>query len=352
MSHKYISAMEYEVTIGMAVYNVGKYIRMSLDSALAQTFESIEFLILDDCGIDESMEIVREYQLKHPRGKNIRILSQPHNMGIGMARNRIVDEAQGRFLYFMDSDDSITPNAIELLYSKAKQYNAQIVFGSYERVEEYHETVQRVPIQYPSLLFLEKDEFPNWAYCKYGNLNATSCNFLIDVDIYRKNQLRYKDVGYWEDFTFTMDLPTYITRAVLLPDITYFYYCRKGSLSNYQKRTYISKTEIMQTANAIEEIKDNSDRVRQAPYFPSRMLKLMKTDFFIVCTIFRHEKIISPSFTNQELHDMMRSPITIKDILSFRQARLSNLLFYSFWLLPTPISVLSMRFFAKMRKLI
>ena len=99
--------MKYEVTIGMAVYNVGKYIRMSLDSALAQTFESIEFLILDDCGTDESMDIVREYQLKHSRGKNIRILSQPHNMGIGMARNRIIDEAQGCFLYFMDSDDSI-----------------------------------------------------------------------------------------------------------------------------------------------------------------------------------------------------------------------------------------------------
>ena len=61
--------MGYEVTIGIPVYNVEKYIRLTMDSALAQTFESIEFLVLDDCGSDSSMDIVREYQQTHPRGK-------------------------------------------------------------------------------------------------------------------------------------------------------------------------------------------------------------------------------------------------------------------------------------------
>ena len=52
--------MEYEVTIGIPVYNVEKYIRKTLESALAQTFSSIEFLVLDDCGTDASIEIVRD----------------------------------------------------------------------------------------------------------------------------------------------------------------------------------------------------------------------------------------------------------------------------------------------------
>ena len=112
----YFCNVKYEVTIGIPVYNVEKYIRQAIESALAQTFESIEFLILDDCGTDSSMSIIREYQQTHPRGKNIRILSKSHNMGIGDARNDIVKEAQGRYLFFLDADDTIVPNTIELMY--------------------------------------------------------------------------------------------------------------------------------------------------------------------------------------------------------------------------------------------
>ena len=86
--------MPYEVTIGIPVYNVEKYIRLTMDSALAQTFDNIEFLILDDCGTDKSMEIVRDYQQKHPRGNNIRIVRQPQNMGIGNGRNRIIEDTR------------------------------------------------------------------------------------------------------------------------------------------------------------------------------------------------------------------------------------------------------------------
>ena len=52
--------MKYEVTIGIPVYNVEKYIRLALESSLAQTFDNIEFLVLDDCGTDSSIDIVRE----------------------------------------------------------------------------------------------------------------------------------------------------------------------------------------------------------------------------------------------------------------------------------------------------
>jgi len=77
---------QYEVTIGIPVYNAERYIRLTMDSVLAQTFESIEFLVLDDCGTDASMDIVRQYQQSHPRGHDIRIVQQPQNGGIGRAR--------------------------------------------------------------------------------------------------------------------------------------------------------------------------------------------------------------------------------------------------------------------------
>ena len=117
--------MEYDVTIGIPVYQVEKYIRESLESALSQTFPNIEFLICDDCGTDTSIAIVREYQKKHSRGKDIRIVRQPHNMGLGCARNRMIVEAKGRYIFFMDSDDILSLNAIESLYEQAKKYDAE-----------------------------------------------------------------------------------------------------------------------------------------------------------------------------------------------------------------------------------
>ena len=91
--------MKYEVTIGIPVYNVERYIRQTMDSVMAQTFESIEILICDDCGTDGSIDIIKEYQDNHPRGKDIRILHQPQNKGIGAGRNLMMGEALGKYFY-------------------------------------------------------------------------------------------------------------------------------------------------------------------------------------------------------------------------------------------------------------
>ena len=339
--------MNYEVTIGVPIYNVEKHIRLMLDSVMAQTFESIEFIMLDDCGTDSSIDIVREYQQNHPRGKDIRIVRQPQNMGVGHGRNRIIDEAQGRYLYFMDADDAIAPDTIELLYANAQKYNAQIVYGSHERIEEFGGEDKHKLFQYPAMQFLEEDAFPTYVYRKYEGIQAMTWNILIDINVCRANNLRFQPVNYWEDFSFTFDLPTYITRAVLLPDITYYYYCRYGSQSNYRKRSHIDKEELVKTICAINQNKDKSDRIRHKPYFSQRTYKLLKTDFYIVCTIFRDEKILNSAFTNREIRDIMKSPLTLREILSFRQLRMRHLSFYLLSVFPPALSVALMRLAAK-----
>ena len=343
--------MKYEVTLGIPVYNVEKYIRLTMDSALAQTFESIEFIVLDDCGTDDSIAIVREYQETHPRGKDIRIVRQPQNMGIGQGRNRIIDEAQGRYLYFMDADDEITPRAIELLYDNAQRYHAQIVYGSFEKIVVTGNTVTRTPLVYPSAQFLEGDDWPNYVYRCYDGIQAMTWNLLIDIGVFRQNGLRFKPIQYWEDFMLTMDLPAYITRAVLLPDVTYRYYCREGSLSHFGKRSHIDKAEVVETIEALAQVKAQSDRLRRKPYFVQRTYKVMETCYFVVCTVFRHQHIISPPFTKCEIRDIMRSPLSLREILSFRHLRWRHLTLYLFSVLPPSVSVALMKASAKERRL-
>ncbi len=344
--------MAYEVTIGIPVYNVEKYIRLTMDSALSQTFQSIEFLVLDDCGTDSSMDIVMEYQQTHPRGKDIRIVRQPQNGGLGRARNRIIEEAQGKYLYHLDADDAIAPNTISLLYDKAKEYDADIVYGSYQRIEDFDGVIKETDYCYSYAVFLEENQFADCVYNNYGFIQANTWNFLIKTEIYIKNNIRHKAVNYWEDFSTTIDLPTYITRAVLLPDVTYFYYCRNGSLSNFQKRNHIDKEEILKTLDAMNQVKQNSERVKSKPYFHKRMYKVMMTHFYMACAILKDYNIINPQFTKREIRDIMLSPLSFYETVTLKGWRSRNLFLYFLGVLPPNISVLLIYVLGKIKRTI
>lgn len=344
--------MAYEVTIGIPVYNVEKYIRLTMDSALAQTFDSIEFLVLDDCGTDSSMDIVREYQRTHPRGMDIRIVRQPQNGGLGRARNRIIEEASGRYLYHLDADDAIAPDTIALLYAEAVKYDADMVYGSYQRIEQFDGEVKKENHCYQRQVFLQENEFADRVYSDYGFLQANTWNFLIKTDIYLKNNIRHKAVNYWEDFSTTIDLPTYVTRVVLLPDITYFYYCRYGSLSNFSKRDHIAKDEILGTIGAMGQVKQGWRRVKDKPYFPKWFYKVMMTHFYMACSILKQWKSIEPSFTKGEVRDVMRSPLTFNDLLCLKGWRGKNLSLYLIGALPAFVSVALVRLLGKSKGLL
>ena len=176
-------------------------------------------------------------------------------------------------------------------------------------------------------------------------------NVLIDINVYRENHLHHQLVNYWEDFTFTMDLPTYVTRVVLLPDVTYSYYCHNGSLSHFQQRDHISKEEIQKTIDAVSRIKANSDRIRHKSYFPRRMYKVMMTDFYIIDTILKQTAVISPSFGNSEIKDIMHSPLTCTEILRFRQARMANMLLFLLGKLPASLMIALVKLLVRIKTL-
>ena len=130
--------MNYDVTIGIPVYKAVDYIGKTMKSALNQTFNSIEYLIVDDCGEDGSMAIVEKFRVTHPRGASIRILRNDYNQGVGSSRNRIINEANGRYLYFLDSDDQIEQDTISTMMWIMEQYLSDVVYASYEKIDMIH----------------------------------------------------------------------------------------------------------------------------------------------------------------------------------------------------------------------
>lgn len=96
------------VTIIMPVYNAEQYLASSIDSILAQSVKDFELLLINDGSKDSSLEICREYALKDSR---IRVFDKP-NGGVSSARNMGLDEAQGEWIMFVDSDDWLTEDAV------------------------------------------------------------------------------------------------------------------------------------------------------------------------------------------------------------------------------------------------
>lgn len=118
------------ITIGIPVYNVEAYVEKALNSALNQSFSlPYEVLVIDDCGTDQSMSVVNCVREKHPRGSLIRIIKHENNKGLGTAKNTIIDEAHGRYLFFLDADDWLAEDALSSLYSVAVENNADMVYG-------------------------------------------------------------------------------------------------------------------------------------------------------------------------------------------------------------------------------
>ena len=118
---------EFKVSVCIPVYNVEAYIQRCIESLLSQSLKDIEIIIVNDCTLDSSMEIVREYALKDSR---IRIVEHDVNHGLMMSRRTGYMIARGDYITFCDSDDSLPSDALELLYNEAIATEADIVSGT------------------------------------------------------------------------------------------------------------------------------------------------------------------------------------------------------------------------------
>ena len=105
-----------KVSLIIPVYNVSEYIERCMHSVMAQTYTDIECIIIDDCGTDDSMakceQMIREYE----GPIKFLILHHEHNRGLSAARNTGIHQTIGKWFYFLDSDDEITPHCIEKLH--------------------------------------------------------------------------------------------------------------------------------------------------------------------------------------------------------------------------------------------
>lgn len=115
------------VTVVLPIYNVEKQLNRCIESVVNQTYKNIEIILVDDGSVDSCPAICDEWAKKDYR---IRVIHK-QNQGLGMARNTGIENANGEFICFFDSDDFIEPETVEKAHRRAKDENADIVnFGT------------------------------------------------------------------------------------------------------------------------------------------------------------------------------------------------------------------------------
>lgn len=245
----------YKVTLSMPIYNVAPYVECALLSALNQTFESIEFLLVDDRGMDNSMEIVRRIIKDHPRGKDVRIIEHPHNIGTGATKNTAIDNAQGEYLFFMDSDDEITPDCIQVLYDKMMEEKVDFVAASYRLVDS--EGSVKSLYTYKPLTIMGNLNIIKYQYDishPSNKISITTWNKLYDVTFLKKNGIRCIENHVNEDILFSNQIYLKACSCSLLDNITLNYLIRCDSSCGLKNKQY-NRRYLLQDLDIIQYYK-------------------------------------------------------------------------------------------------
>lgn len=210
-------------SIIIPVYNVEQYLSECLDSVLRQTFPDWEAVCVNDGSTDGSLAVLHDYALKDER---IKVISQ-ENKGLSGARNTGIAESKGDYLFFLDSDDWLADNSLEIL---SRHIDGQdfIAFNG-KRVFESGETE-------PTDAGIVENALSGWAYFERYVLQSNRFAFVcVVLRLYRRtflveNNLWFKEGIYHEDNLFT-PLVCYAAQEVIsIPDVLYFYRIRQGSI--------------------------------------------------------------------------------------------------------------------------
>ena len=236
-----------KVSIIVPVYNVSPYIERCLLSIVRQTYKDIECVIIDDCGSDNSVELAQNFINQYDGEISFTILRHERNKGQAAARNTALRKAKGEYVYFLDSDDAMTTNCIELLLSLAiKHPDTDFVQGNYldkgEKISNFGWKKQ-LPEYCNSHDELEK--------YLLSTVVTSACNkvikktFLINHNLYFPEGIIHEDL-YWSYF-----LTKYAKAVAFINQGTYIYYINDNStmtaitkqarIKRYTSRIYASK---------------------------------------------------------------------------------------------------------------
>ena len=272
--------MPPKVSILVPVYNVSCYIERCAHSLFQQTFDDIEYIFVNDCTQDNSIELLQKIIEQYPvRKPNVKIIHHETNRGLAAARNTAIDHSTGAYIQVVDSDDWIDTDMVELMYRKAIEETADVVM-----CDIYIERKDCTEI-FASKLFDNKDE--DFLAIMEGKIFSSLWNKLVKRNLFEMPETRVPEgLNHGEDQHVICRIFFYAQLVVQIQKACYHYVTyNQGSLTKKITEENIDnfilkwnlfddffKKESLEKGNRINQLKV-TEKARFLLLTPTRLLR-------------------------------------------------------------------------------
>jgi glycosyltransferase involved in cell wall biosynthesis len=278
----------YKVTIAVPVYGVESYVEKCVESLFEQTYSNIEFMFINDCTPDKSIEIIESVLERYPSRKGqVRIINQSVNKGCPAARNLAIQLATGEFIFQVDSDDYIEKDAISTLVIEQKATDADLVAANYV-IETPNET--RL-VRYCDISKSKEEIVKD---CLDDKSSQSVVSILVKRQIYTDNNIRANEsfhVG--EDWQVAPLLLYHAKKIAYVDKVIYHYQLSRPNSITITSQTSITKKKnqlicFVKTMNCLlESFKDKGQTYLDVIY---RKKAILVQDAMIYCCKDRDRK--------------------------------------------------------------
>lgn len=268
------------ISIIVPVYNAEKTLHICLESLSSQTYKEVQIIFINDCSTDKSLEVLEKFKAQSQF--EIEIINHEVNRGVAAARNSGLDVVRGEYIYFVDADDEIDPDALELSINQSEKNNLDILGFSWYLTFEKNERKMKQPNFETPLDAIEK--------MMRGTMRWNLWLFLFKTKLFVENNIRFmegKNMG--EDLMVAIKLFSNAEKVAYLD--RHFYHYGQSNTASLTK-TY-SDSHIEQVTANVSEVENYlkssviSDKLGNLMYY----LKLnIKLPLLISEKVFQYEK--------------------------------------------------------------
>lgn len=234
-----------KVSVIVPCYNVAPYVGTCLDSLVNQTLRDIEIICVDDKSTDNTLEIIQERARTDTR---IKVIAQPTNSGVSVARNTGIDASTGEYISFVDADDYVDFNFFELLYNKAFVENLDIC-------------VSNICEHMCDGTYRKHDNYVNRIAKGRMFFNYIQCAAIFNLDFIRKNNIRIPiGITNGEDTVFCIKCAVFAKKIDRIKNVFYHYVRRADSAEQmfYSEKQVESRIKmaraIVEFINSVPDI--------------------------------------------------------------------------------------------------
>ena len=224
------------VTISIPIYNCENHLINCLQSVVNQKYKNLEVQLVDDLGNDNSMQVAEDFIQKHP-DFHFKILRNEKNSGLSVVRNVGIDNAQGKYIFFLDSDDEITPDCISKMVEIAEREHVEMVCGNVRTIKlESKEEIDAFRLHNTQEKITNNTEiFESFIQ---GRFPVPSWNKLILLDFLKQNKLYFKEGLFAQDSLQSFETALVLNSVFFFKDDTYIYYLHQDSVIHNRKKKH------------------------------------------------------------------------------------------------------------------